>query len=147
MRAMGIAVFVVVIDQLTKWIVQDFFHLGMSIPVWKGVFYLTYVQNPGAAFGILAHQHIFFLLATAALFAVFFYFLPYIREQGRCMQVGVALLLGGAVGNFIDRVRFGYVIDYFDFRIWPVFNLADIAICVGVGLMVYAILFHMKGVE
>lgn len=144
---MGIATVVVVVDQLTKWIVQTIFQLGMSIPVWKDVFHLTYVQNPGAAFGILAHQHFFFLLATVALFAVFFYFLPYIRGQGRCMNVGVALLLGGAVGNFIDRVRFGYVIDYFDFRIWPVFNMADVAICIGVGLMVYAILFHMKEAE
>lgn len=144
---MGIAVIVVIIDQLMKWMVEDFFQLGMSVPVWKGVFHLTYVQNPGAAFGILAHQHLFFLLTTVVIFAVFFYFLPYIRQQGRCMQVGVSLLLGGAVGNFIDRVRLGYVIDYFDFRVWPVFNLADIAICIGVALMVYAILFLVKEVE
>lgn len=119
----------------------------MSLPLWQDIFHLTYVQNPGAAFGIFAHQQLFFILTTVVLFAVFLRFLSYIRRQGRCMILGVALLLGGAVGNLVDRARYGYVVDFFDFRIWPVFNVADIAICVGVGLMVYAILFHMKEAE
>ncbi|BEU87344.1 signal peptidase II [Selenomonas sp. TAMA-11512] len=135
------------VDQLTKWLVQELFQPGMSLPLWQDIFHLTYVQNPGAAFGIFAHQQLFFILTTVVLFAVFLRFLSYIRRQGRCMILGVALLLGGAVGNLVDRARYGYVVDFFDFRIWPVFNVADIAICVGVGLMVYAILFHMKEAE
>ena len=117
-----LSICIVVLDQVVKFLVAHEMFPGMSIPVIQDVFHITFVLNPGAAFGILAHQRSFFI-------------------------VGTALLLGGALGNLIDRVRFGHVIDFFDFRIWPVFNIADIAIVVGVAAIIYAILFKMHPAE
>jgi len=119
----------------------------MSIPVIQDVFHITFVLNPGAAFGILAHQRSFFIVMGIVIAILGGLFSPYIRRQCRIFRCGTALLLGGALGNLIDRVRFGHVIDFFDFRIWPVFNIADIAIVVGVAAIIYAILFKMHPAE
>lgn len=119
----------------------------MSIPVIQDVFHITFVLNPGAAFGILAHQRSFFIVMGIVIVILGGLFSPYIRRQCRIFRCGTALLLGGALGNLIDRMRFGHVIDFFDFRIWPVFNIADIAIVVGVAAIIYAILFKMHTAE
>lgn len=120
---------------------------GMSFPVIQDIFHITFVLNPGAAFGILAHQRSFFIVMGIVIAILGGLFSPYIRRQCRIFRCGTALLLGGALGNLIDRMRFGHVIDFFDFRIWPVFNIADIAIVVGVAAIIYAILFKMHPAE
>ena len=120
---------------------------GMSIPVIRDIFHITFVLNPGAAFGILANQRFFFIAIGVAILVAAMYFYPRLRRQDVWIRYGTALLLGGAAGNLIDRIRYGLVIDFFDFRIWPVFNIADIAIVVGVGCIIYAILFRMKEME
>ena len=132
---------IVILDQLTKIWIQSSMTLGMSIPVIKDVFHITYILNPGAAFGILENQQIFFIVVGVAIVAAAIYFYPSIRRENRWIRYGAALLMGGAVGNLIDRIQNGLVIDFFDFRIWPVFNIADIAIVVGVGCIIYALLF------
>lgn len=142
-----LSICIVVLDQVVKFLVaHEMFH-GMSIPVIQDVFHITFVLNPGAAFGILAHQRSFFIVMGIVIVILGGLFSPYIRRQCRIFRCGTALLLGGALGNLIDRVRFGHVIDFFDFRIWPVFNIADIAIVVGVAAIIYAILFKMHPAE
>lgn len=135
---------ILVADQLTKFIVDAVFLPGESVPVLGSVFHLTYVLNPGAAFGLLEHARWFFILAAVALMVAFFCYRDRLSRQDAFFYYGCVALLAGAVGNLIDRIRLGVVIDFFDFRIWPVFNVADVAIVLGVASMIYAIIFRMK---
>lgn len=137
-------VFLIAVDQAAKFYISTALSLGTSIPVLPGIFHITYICNPGAAFGILANQQMLFIIFSIALFFGAIYFYRHLREGSWRLRYGTFLLLGGAVGNLIDRIRFGYVIDFFDFRIWPVFNIADIAICVGVGMLMYCVIFEME---
>ena len=134
-RCLAVAGVVLALDQVTKFAVQQRMAEGMSIPVWPGVFHLTYIRNPGAAFGLLADQRWLFILVALLLIACVAFLFRQLIQQPPIMRFGAALLVGGAVGNLIDRIRLGKVVDFFDFRIWPIFNVADIAICVGVGLI------------
>lgn len=136
---LGIGILVFVIDQLVKHLVVSTMHLGQSFPVIKGIFHITYVLNPGAAFGMLEHQRWFFIVVAlaAVLLGVFFY--KRLQQESILMRSGAGLLLGGAVGNLADRIQSGLVVDFLDFRVWPVFNIADIAICAGAGILIYDI--------
>lgn len=136
-----LAVMVAALDQVTKAYLKATMLPGSSVPVIPGIFHLTYVLNPGAAFGILEHQTWFFVAVAFGLFAAILFFYPRIPPGYGLLRVGIGLQVGGAVGNVVDRLQTGYVVDFFDFRVWPVFNVADIAIVVGVGLIVYSLLF------
>ncbi len=131
-------------DQLTKYAISANFLPGESLPVVPHIFHITYVLNPGAAFGMLPQARWFFVLAAAALFIAFMAYHRQLKRQPAAFYYGCVAMLAGAVGNLIDRIRQGLVIDFFDFRIWPVFNVADVAIVLGVAGMVFAILFRMK---
>ena len=134
---------VVAFDQLTKALVMRSMMPGQSIPIIQDIFHLTYVLNPGAAFGILSNQRMFLLITGAALILTTAYFYPVLKKSDGFLRLGATAILSGAVANLIDRVQTGYVVDFFDFRIWPVFNVADIAIVMGMGFMIYAILFRL----
>ena len=131
---------VLIFDQSVKLYVEATMLPGESISVIASVFHITYVLNPGAAFGIFAHQRWFFLLTAAAMFLAFLFFYKKLRRESPLLYYGCVALMAGAVGNLIDRIRLGYVIDYFDFFVWPVFNIADIAIVAGVAGMIVSIL-------
>ena len=144
-----IAGVVVALDQVTKALVDDFMTLHESRTIVEGLVRLTYVQNRGAAFGILSeaglpYQSLMFsvvsLLALLAI-ALYAWRMP---VQSRLPQTALALVMGGAIGNLLDRARLGYVIDYVDVywgaHHWPAFNVADSAITVGVALLVLDIL-------
>lgn len=132
-----IAGLIFIADRLTKiWVVNNFL-LGESWPIVPNIFHLTYILNRGAAFGLFMNRQSFFLCVAVALVLFLVIFNRRIRKSPRLAQVGVALLVGGALGNAYDRWAYNAVIDFFDFRIWPIFNVADIAICIGVALIVY----------
>lgn len=130
-----LAVLVILFDQLLKLLVVNTMSLNQSIPVITNVFHITYVHNFGAAFGLLAHRTSFFILVTLVVAFLLLIFLRHLPKEQKLLRAALVLQLGGAAGNLIDRVRLGYVIDFFDFRVWPVFNVADIAIVFGVGLL------------
>lgn len=132
-----LAALVVLLDQLTKNIVVTTMTEGQSIPVISDIFHLTYILNPGAAFGMFAHSRTFFICIALLVVVIVWWFRKEILAEPPYIRVGTALFLGGAVGNLIDRADKGLVVDFFDFRIWPIFNVADIAICVGVGLIIW----------
>ena len=132
-----LAALVVVLDQLTKYIVVAMMTEGQSIPVIPNIFHLTYILNPGAAFGMFAHSRTFFIGVALLVLLIVWWFRKEILAEPLCVRAGTALFIGGAVGNLIDRSVNGMVVDFFDFRIWPIFNVADIAICVGVGLIIW----------
>lgn len=136
-----LAVVVTVFDQLVKYYIQSRMVPGMSIPVIDGVFHITYVLNPGAAFGILEHQTVFFLAVAVILIVAVGYYYRRIPPGYLLLRIGIGLQVGGAAGNVIDRVKTGYVVDFLDFRVWPVFNIADMAITTGVALILYNVLY------
>jgi signal peptidase II len=126
------------LDQLTKFLVTKNLSLNQSLPLIKGVFHLTLVHNRGAAFGILKNQVPLFIFT--AIFAVFLILVNLKDNKNRKFYSrALGFILAGALGNLIDRLFFGYVIDFLDFRIWPVFNVADSAITIGAILLGYSI--------
>jgi len=131
---------VVMLDQITKYMIVSNMTEGMSIPIIDQVFHLTFVLNPGAAFGMLEHNREFFIIMAIVVLMFVVYMRKKILEEPLPIQIGIALFVGGALGNLIDRMKTGLVVDFFDFRIWPVFNIADIAICLGVGVMIWSII-------
>ena len=131
---------VVILDQFSKYIVVENMALGESIPIIEEVFHLTYILNPGAAFGMLAHNRLFFIAIAVVVIGIIIWARREILASPWEVKAGCGLFLGGAIGNLIDRARQGLGIDFFDFRIWPVFNIADIAICIGVGLIIWNLL-------
>ena len=136
---LGIGILVFIIDQLVKHLVVSTMHLGQSLPVIKGIFHITYVLNPGAAFGMLEHQRWFFILVALAAVLLGAAFYKKLQQESFLMRSGAGLLLGGAVGNLADRIQSGLVVDFLDFRIGPVFKIADIAICAGAGILIFDI--------
>lgn len=137
MRLFVIILVTVLVDQVSKFMVQQTISQGESIPILPPVFYLTYIQNPGAAFGLLAYQTEFFIAVTVVILAAILWAYRRLARGHIWMQMSLGLVAGGAVGNLIDRVRVGKVIDFLDFRIWPVFNFADMAIVVGAALLIW----------
>lgn len=135
---------IVLVDQLSKFYIQETMTPGMSLPVVADLFHITYILNPGAAFGILENQRTLFILIAALLLISFVYYYPKLRSDRLSLKIGATLLVGGAAGNLIDRIQTGYVVDFIDFRIWPIFNVADMAIVGGVGVMICAMLFMDK---
>ncbi|MCT4606416.1 MAG: signal peptidase II [Marinisporobacter sp.] len=131
----------IIIDQISKWMIQSKFLINESMPIIKNIFHLTYVQNFGAAFGILKQQKIFFVVMTIFVIGGIVIFLKKQKNLHKLVPYSLSLIVGGAIGNLIDRVRLGYVVDYFDFRIWPVFNIADISIVIGAVLLSYYLIF------
>ncbi len=107
-----------------------------SIKVIANIFHITYVKNYGVGFGLLQNQTLFIIIISfLVLFAIAYYYRKIPDKM--YVQTAIALIIGGTLGNLFDRLSFGYVIDYLDFRIWPVFNLADGALVVGVCFLVY----------
>jgi len=142
-------IFIVVLDQATKFVVDQMLPLTIPIPVIEDLFNLTYVRNPGAAFGILADSHEFFrrsLLIGFPLVAVGFIaaMLRRLPEEEIWLITALSFVMGGAVGNLIDRIFYGEVIDFLDFYWsiyhWPAFNVADSFISVGVVMIVYSLI-------
>ena len=132
-----ILIAVVIFDQFTKYLVQNMMQEGSSITVIDGLFHLTYIFNRGAAFGMLEDQQWLFIFVAAVLVAAVAYLQKEIKTADKFTKYGVAILTGGAIGNLIDRIRINKVVDFLDFLIWPIFNVADIAICVGVGMLLW----------
>ena len=145
-----IAGLTVVLDQITKAVILHGMMLHESIPVISGFFSITHIHNPGGAFGFMAGQNpvlrtILFLFVATLAAGVVFYFYKNTPKTHPWLSFGFALILGGAIGNLIDRVRFGMVVDFLDFYIgnlhWPAFNIADSAISVGMAIFVFHLLF------
>lgn len=137
--AVGISAGVFVLDQWVKRLVEDAMYLGESIPVVSGIFYLTYIKNSGGAFGILQGSQLVLLIGSAIAVAVVL-FLLLSSPPSRLTTAGCGLILGGALGNLYDRLTAGSVTDYLDFRVWPIFNVADVAIVTGVIALLLATL-------
>jgi len=145
-----ISLVVVVADQVTKWAATDTLLAapGRKIMVIDRFFYLTLVHNRGAAFGMFPRQNILFIVLSLVTISVLLIFYRHLFSESSPARIAGGLILGGAVGNLIDRFRFDHVVDFLDFQFgsyhWPAFNIADSAICVGVTLLIVLVLFGKK---
>lgn len=129
-------VILVLLDQVSKVFMQSFLEYGNSVAILDGVFHLTYVENRGAAFGLFENMQVFFIIVAVIVTVVG---LVYIHksETSKLAKISICLIIAGAIGNLIDRVKMGYVVDFFDFRfIWNyVFNIADVFVVIGTLLL------------
>ena len=136
----GVILLIIIIDQAVKAAVRNSFDVGESRDVLGDIFSLTYVQNTGAAFSMLTGMK--WLLIIGPILAILFgiWYMEKHEDQHWTLYAAVSLTVGGGISNIIDRLALGYVTDMFDFHFWPVFNVADIAICVGCGILVIYVL-------
>ncbi len=140
-----IAAFVIVFDRVVKYLVVSNLNPWETIPVIEDIFHFTYVQNKGAAFSMWEGQWLVLEALPLAVIAAGLVLLFRKRKSwDKLMLASIAFICGGGLGNLIDRMSLGYVVDIFDFRVFPVFNIADIFICTGCGLMVLDILFFER---
>lgn len=131
---------VILLDQVTKFFIYSNMDLHQSIPIITDFFHITYTRNFGAAFSLLQNQQNFFITMTSIVTIIIFYvMIRYKRKLNKVVLLGLSFIAGGAIGNLIDRIRWGYVTDFLDFRIWPIFNVADMSIVFGTALLVYFI--------
>ena len=148
-----ISLVIVLLDQLAKLLVVRSMRLGQNIPIVPGFFDLTFVLNPGAAFSLFAtlpewiRNPFFILISVGAAVLIVAYRSWHLREN-HLASVSLALILGGAIGNLIDRLWYGVVVDFLDAHIyqyhWPIFNVADSAISVGVTLLLLELLLEWR---
>jgi signal peptidase II len=137
-----ISLVIIGVDQLTKWMIVRTMELGERIPIIENFFYITSHRNSGAAWGILQGQMTFFYIVTViVVIGIIFYMQKYAKES-KLLAVSLSLILGGAIGNFIDRLLHQEVVDFLDFHIFgynfPIFNVADSALTIGVILVIIA---------
>ncbi len=136
-----VAIPILVLDIYTKWLVRIHIPKGSGYSIIPGFFNLRHDRNTGAAFGIFSDQRTFLIIVTiAALIFIIVYSIRF--KNSRWMQISLGFLLGGAVGNFVDRIYLGEVVDFLQFGIqsknlyWPTFNVADISVCIGAGMLI-----------
>lgn len=144
------------LDLISKYVVLQSLPLGSQIPVIKGFFNLVHVHNRGAAFGLFASWsldfvRVFFLITTGIVLVVVGYLWWRLPEDQGLAGLGYSLIMAGALGNMVDRVRLGEVVDFLDFYWgryhWPAFNVADSLVCLGAGVLVWVILREEKGLD
>lgn len=133
---------VIALDQLTKYLIQANLELNSTIPLIDGIFHITYIHNSGAAFSLFQNKTGFLIaMQLIVISIVVIYLVKKQKKEHWCLLLSLALIAAGGVGNLIDRAMNGYVVDFLDFRFWPIFNVADISVCVGCGLLVLYMFF------
>jgi signal peptidase II len=138
--AFFVAIAVFGIDRLTKLAALGLLDQGRPIKIIPGLFDITLVLNDGAAFGLFKGKAVFFIFISITVMAAIIIYILKNRHIGKSDSLALGLVLGGAFGNLVDRIMFGRVVDFLDFQIWPVFNIADSCITIGAVLLVYSYL-------
>jgi signal peptidase II len=145
-----VAGLVVLADQISKAFILKYLAYHQSIPIIKGLFDITHIRNPGGAFGLMANMSptvrtVVFLFISSLAVGLILYFYQKTPSSQSLLATGFALIFGGAIGNLVDRVRFGNVVDFLDIYLgnlhWPAFNIADSAITVGIFIFIFHLLF------
>lgn len=141
-----IIAFVVVFDQLTKYLIQANLELNSTLPIIDGIFHITYIQNRGAAFSLFQDKTEFLIAMQLIVIAiVLIYLVKKQKKEHWSLLISISLIAAGGIGNLMDRAMNGYVVDFLDIRIWPIFNVADISVCAGCGLLIlYMFLIEPK---
>jgi len=135
---------VFMLDRITKNMAASRLDIGQSVEVVPNIFNITLIFNKGAAFGLFKNLTALFALFSAAVIIFIIFYIWKNTGTGIAVLAGFGLILGGAAGNLVDRVRLGYVIDFLDFKVWPVFNIADSSITIGTALLAAMMLFGSR---
>jgi signal peptidase II len=136
-----VAIPMLIADQLTKLMIQENITRGSQRTIIPGLFNLRHDMNDGAAFGLMPGQNLLLIVVTIAAIGLIFLYYRHFRDS-LWMKIALGFLLGGALGNFIDRIRLGAVVDFLQFGIenarlfWPTFNVADVSVCIGAGMLI-----------
>ena len=136
---------IVALDQATKFVVRANLDVGESFPDWPVRF--TRVNNTGSAFGLFTDQTLFLIVASFVAIGVIIYFYRQLAGTSALLRASLGLQLGGAVSNLADRIRDGQVTDFVDFQFWPVFNVADSSVVIGIGLLAWLIIVRERGTQ
>ena len=140
-------ILIVIGDQLTKGLIQQSMVLNQSIPVWDGIFSITYIHNTGAAFSMLAGKtQVLALFQVIIIGVILGYYILKGRKSHPLLRISLAMIVAGGIGNLIDRLTLGYVVDFLDFHFWPIFNVADIGVSAGCVLLA-GYVFFIEGKE
>ncbi len=147
MHLLPIVFSIAIADQAVKAVVVRHMYLGESITVLPGILTITRIHNSGIAFGLFPGMPDLFMVVTLISMLAVLYFYLTVTPREVLLIVGCGLIMGGALGNLIDRFRMGYVVDYIYFSFWPAFNVADSAVTIGVALLMISFFFVGKGTE
>lgn len=151
MRVLSLSFAIVILDQWFKLLIRQNFYLGEFRPVISGFFNLTYLRNTGAVWGMFQHQNEWLVLFSIVVLGLIAIFYRWLVDDRRVHRLAVGCMIGGIIGNLIDRIKLGWVVDFLDFywssNHWPSFNLADAAICAGVGIYVISTLWMSAASE
>lgn len=133
-----LSIFIFILDIMTKMVADLNLKQIGTIPLIQDIFHLTYVENKGIAFGMFAEERLLFILVSIGVLVILSVLYTKTQPRTKWLKVGTSFIYGGAIGNLMERMAKGYVVDFFDFRLinFPVFNIADIAICVGAVMLV-----------
>tara|TARA_Y100000310_G_scaffold345846_1_gene471174 strand:+ start:59991 stop:60467 length:477 start_codon:yes stop_codon:yes gene_type:complete len=145
-----VSVFILILDQITKFFVRKYLEVGDSIGLIQNIIHFTFVSNKGSAFGLFRDTvwiNLILIITTVLVVGFLIYYLIKVnKEKGKELQnkvylIAIGLIFGGAIGNLIDRLWIGYVVDFIDLRIWPVFNISDMAISLGI---IYLVIYYIR---
>lgn len=143
MRVLFLSVIIVLLDQITKFWVRIYFEYGRPHRIFGDFVRLTYIENPGMAFGIKVGGQLFFTLFALLATVVILIYIIRARHEKPSLRIALALILGGAIGNLIDRFLYGKVVDFIDIGVgstrWPIFNVADSAVTVGMVMLLFLV--------
>lgn len=141
------ALAVIIIDESTQWLVITYLKPINSYPLWKDVLHLTYAENTGAAFGILKDSRWVFIIISSVAILGMIIFMIFQRNKNILFLISAGMIIGGGIGNMIDRILYGYVVDFIDFTLinFAIFNGADSFICIGAALLFIYIIFIESG--
>lgn len=142
---LAVIALVIGLDQLTKWLAVKYLSPLDTLPLWENVLHLTYLENRGAAFGMLADRRAVFMVVSTVGILAFLVYLFAKREKNVLFDLGIAFVIGGGIGNMIDRIALGYVVDFIDFTLidFAIFNGADSFVCVGAAMMLLSLLLDV----
>ena len=148
MITLSVAIFITIVDQFTKILIHEFYNVGDSTPVISGFFSITYVRNTGAAWGMLKDFNLMLIMLSIVVLICLAAFSKSFIRGSRLNALALGLMTGGILGNLLDRIRLGFVVDFLDFYRsvyhFPSFNVADSAICIGVSLFFVLSVIHSR---
>ena len=133
-------ILIIILDQITKYIAKSSLELNQSIPIIKNFFHITLTTNTGAGFGLLKDNNSVITFITILILGFILFYYDKLPKKGK-EHISIVLIVSGALSNLFDRIFLGHIIDFIDLRIWPIFNIADSCITIGV---IYLVFYYMK---
>lgn len=137
-------ILLIIFDQIIKYLVINNLSLGSSLSIIDNFFYVTYIRNTGIAFGLFQNKNIFMIIIISIIIILLLIFYKKEKNKHLTLNISIVLIISGAIGNLIDRIVRGYIVDYINFTFWPAFNLADSFVVIGSILLGFYVIFILE---